>query len=684
MEIYVSLAFLSALALLVVAFQLFKFDIRKEYSCFLPVMIAAAVWAVFGGLWLLTSVEASVWMYKVSFLGIITLPVFIFLFALDYAGIERLSKIRHRVVFWIIPGINIILVLTNAQHGLFWSEVSAGEVFPDVVVSTFEAGRWFYIHSFYSYLIILVSIVLIFIALRKKKAILGQYLLLLGVAVPMTTSMMYVSGVTSIDISPLVLSFAVLAFGWTVNSSIYRDNIIELQALQHKTSAMNSLYELVVRISERLIHTDTANINEAINDVLGELGRFNKVDRVYIFEYDKDKDEVNNTFEWCQAGINPEIEKLKGIPYDFVPRWRDHFTRNEYIYIPSIKDLPEEPLYEHERAILLPQGIKSLIVVPMYHAQDFVGFAGFDSVREQKAWDHTTISLLKMTADIIAGGIVRAQYEMALIREKQNAEAANRAKTEFLANMSHELRTPLNHILGFTEIVSYRLADDESREQLQMVISSGNALLRLINDLLDFSKAEAGMLQLEPVKTKLNTLLAFVKNTFQPEAISKDIDLRVNMHAETGKMLWIDEIRARQVLFNLVGNAIKFTNTGSVEVTADIIPMKTTESTPSEMLQSTGESTKPADIESDEPAGNNAQLILTVKDTGIGIPEENQASIFNAFSQLSTGNTRAYQGAGLGLAITQRLVELMKGEISLTSTPGKGTTFTVKLQCHYF
>ncbi len=684
MEIYVSLAFLSALALLVVAFQLFKFDIRKEYSCFLPVMISAAVWAVFGGLWLLTSVEASAWMYKVSFLGIITLPVFIFLFALDYAGIERLSKIRHRVVFWIIPGINIILVLTNAQHGLFWSEVSAGEVFPDVVVSTFEAGRWFYIHSFYSYLIILVSIVLIFIALRKKKAILGQYLLLLGVAVPMTTSMLYVSGVTSIDISPLVLSFAVLAFGWTVNSSIYRDNINELQALQHKTSKMNSLYELVVRISERLIHTDTADINKAINNVLAELGRFNEVDRVYIFEYDKDNDEINNTFEWCQTGIRPEIENLQGIPYDFVPRWRDHFSENKYVYIPCVQDLPKEPLYEHERAILLPQGIQSLIVVPMYHAQDFVGFAGFDSVREQKTWDHTTISLLKMTADIIAGGIVRAQYEGALIREKQNAEAANRAKTEFLANMSHELRTPLNHILGFTEIVRYRLTDDESRQQLQMVITSGNALLRLINDLLDFSKAEAGMLQLEPVKTDVNTLLDFVNSTFQPEAISKGIELHVNMHAETGKMLWIDASRVRQVLFNLVGNAIKFTNTGHVEVSASITSVEETKKHHTDTKKAVVERTSPTANDSLHPTDKNAQLNLTVKDTGIGIAEADQESIFKAFSQLSTGNTRAYQGAGLGLTITKRLVELMKGKINIDSAPGKGSTFTVKLLCHYF
>ncbi len=661
MEIYVSLAFLSALSLLVLALQMYRLDIRKEYAGFLPVMISAAVWALFSGFWLLTSVEMSLLMSQASFLGIITLPVFLLSFAFDFADVKIFRKRAYRLVFWLIPATNIILMLTNSWHGLFWSEVFANEVFAGVFAMSFEAGTWYLIHSYYSYLIILFAILLMLFALRRKKAVLAQYLMLPAIIIPLMASMLYVFGVTAIDLTPLLLSFAVLAFGLTVISSIYNDNIRELQKLQQKTSEMNLLYELVVRISERLIHTDTADINLAISDVLGELGRFNEVDRVYIFEYDKEKDEINNTFEWCNTGITPEIDNLQGIPFDFVPRWREHFTNNEYVYIPSVKDLPDDPYYEHEKEILLPQGIKSLIVMPMYHAQEFVGFTGFDSVRMNKEWEPKIISLLKMTADIIAGSILRAKYEEALIREKQNAEAANRAKTEFLANMSHELRTPLNAILGFTSVIKDKLDDEDSRDQVKMVLSSGNALLRLINDLLEFSKAEAGSLALKPSETSISRLLIFVKDTFLPEASEKGIELRVPLTDVSNTLIIIDEGRIRQILLNMVGNAIKFTHKGYVEVTADIQPEKTCPN----------------------PSSNTAAikkaLILSIKDTGIGIEEKDQKTIFSPFTQLSTGNSRMYEGTGLGLNIAQRLVELMGGKMSLTSTPGVGSTFTVNI-----
>lgn len=682
METYVSLAFLSALALVALSFQIHRVDIRRKYRYFLPVMISAAVWALFSGFWLITSGNISTIMSQVSFLGIITLPVFIFLFSINYGGFGWFEKDSYRLLLWVIPGVSILLMLSNRMHGLFWSKVLQAEVFPGVYASAYEAGFWYHIHTFYSYLLIVIALVLIFVALRKKNAVLGQYLLLLGLAVPTTTSMLFVFEVTALDLSPLFLSFAVLAFGWTVTSGIYRENIQELQRLQNKTTEMNSLYELVVRISERLIHTDTAEIRQAINDVLGELGRFNNVDRVYIFEYDKEKDEVSNTYEWCNTGITPEMSNLQNIPFDFVPRWREYFDKNAYVYIPSVKDLPDDPYYEHEKAILIPQGIKSLIVVPMFHAQDFVGFTGFDSVRMNKEWDHTTISLLKITADIIAGSILRASYENALIQEKHNAEAANRAKSEFLANMSHELLTPLNAILGFTEIVKHKLEKDDQRSQLQMVIMSGHALLRLINDLLDFSKAESNALRLVPAETRLSKLLKFVSDTFLPEATKKNIVLQVHNHPDSDKLLWIDEGRVRQVLFNLVGNAIKFTERGYVEVSVDVVPVDKTSKTsspkasdPDEVLDSA--STGGAAI-------SEAQLVCTVKDTGIGIAKKDQETIFAAFTQLSTGNTRAYQGTGLGLNITQRLVELMGGDIQLTSEPGKGSTFTVRLPCGQF
>jgi two-component system, NarL family, sensor histidine kinase EvgS len=190
-----------------------------------------------------------------------------------------------------------------------------------------------------------------------------------------------------------------------------------------------------------------------------------------------------------------------------------------------------------------------------------------------------------------------------------------------------------------------------------MVLSSGNALLRLINDLLDFSRAEAGNLALKPSETSISKLLKFVKDTFLPEANEKGIELRVPVTASSEKHVTVDEGRIRQVLLNMVGNAVKFTHKGYVEVTADIHTRKACPNT----------------------GANMQDLVFSIKDTGIGIEEKDQETIFSPFTQLSTGNSRMYEGTGLGLNIAQRLVELMGGEINLSSEPGVGSTFTVTI-----
>ena len=290
------------------------------------------------------------------------------------------------------------------------------------------------------------------------------------------------------------------------------------------------------------------------------------------------------------------------------------------------------------------------LAVPIFRQGQLFGFLGMDS-NQRKRWEHKELGIMRMVVDLFITIWSKQEVERSLVLAIDAAESSNQAKSDFLANMSHEIRTPLNCVIGIADLLAELDPTPLQLQYLEMIQTSGDALLTLINDLLDLAKVESGKLELDPQETDLQALVDEVTSLSAINAQARNLELVSRLGPDVPARAMIDGNRLRQVLMNLMSNAIKFTKEGHIYLNVEAIA---------------------------QPDGPPC-FRFQVQDTGIGITPASLRKIFDKFTQADTSTTRRFGGTGLGLSISRQLVELMDGKITAESVVGEGSTFSFTL-----
>ncbi|WP_158856547.1 PAS domain-containing hybrid sensor histidine kinase/response regulator [Lunatibacter salilacus] len=419
-----------------------------------------------------------------------------------------------------------------------------------------------------------------------------------------------------------------------------------------KLKQKEQMLQSISTATDELLSND--NLYEAVSNSLEIIGKSVNVDRVYFFENSFDEEgnrQTSQRFEWSSEEAEPQINNpdLQNIPMEIFGDFAKPMI-NGMPFIAIIKDLPEE---NPTRQFLENQGIKSILTIPIFDDDQFWGFTGFDECKFDRVWSDAEVSLLKSFVNSIGNAVDRKKLEQRLTKSKEKAEKASLAKSEFLANMSHEIRTPLNGIIGFTDLLIKTELNDSQLQYINIVNQSANTLLNIINDILDFSKIEAGKLELDINRADIYDLAGQATDVVSYQAQKKGIEMLLNLAPDLPRYIFIDDIRLKQIIINLLGNAVKFTNEGEIELKITI---------------------------SEKINAHKSKFMFEVRDTGIGISPDTQVKIFDAFSQEDGSTTKKYGGTGLGLTISNKLLHMMGSELKLDSTLNKGSTFSFEIE----
>ncbi len=398
-----------------------------------------------------------------------------------------------------------------------------------------------------------------------------------------------------------------------------------------------------------------SNTLEATEVVLDLLGRAIDVDFAHIFQnnFDEEGNPLRTTSQkisWSKENLIYEDNdsELIAIPFgaieDFI-----YPLENKRSFVANVAWMDNTST----KKILAERNIKSILAFPLFIEDVFWGFISFNESKSSRDWSDDEYSILKSFAGTLSTAFERKELINRLNESVLIAENANKSKSEFLANMSHEIRTPLNGVIGFSDLISRTSLNENQQQYAHNINQSASALLDLINDILDFSKIEAGKLELNYESIDLFELIEQITDIVKLSAHNKNLELLLNIKNDIPKVALVDYVRLRQVVVNLISNAIKFTEKGEIEIAINAIETQTP---------------------------NVWEYEFYVRDTGIGINDEMQVNILESFTQADSSITRKYGGTGLGLTIASRLLKLMDSELKVESQINKGSKFFFKIQ----
>ncbi|MCL2834318.1 MAG: ATP-binding protein [Treponema sp.] len=454
----------------------------------------------------------------------------------------------------------------------------------------------------------------------------------------------------------------------------YVRDLRDYEIMVNEIVSQDNLLNTVNNIASILLQSEPDQFEKNLIGCMGMMARVIDVDRVYLWKNFSFEGKLycSPLYEWPETSVVPQSGFLKKTSaYTDLPGWEEKLSKRQSINA-IISRLPAD-----ERKNFESQGIRSILILPIFLDDKFWGFVGFDEMHHERLFTENEESILRSGNLLIATSMQRnemtrnlrytsTQLESAL----EKASKASRAKSDFLANMSHEMRTPLNAVIGLTQLtLETEIISTDARINMEKIYNAGSTLLSTVNDILDISKIEAGKLELILAEYDLSSMINDVITQSNIYIGEKPIKFELDITEDLPAKLYGDELRIKQIMNNLLSNACKYTREGTVGLS-----IRCSVETPAVLMNEIMAGTMVP------PPYGTIWVTACVSDTGIGIKPENIKNLFNDYTQMDTESNRKIEGTGLGLSIVKKEVQMMGGVVIVKSEYGKGSNFTAIFQ----